>query len=163
MFFKIDVLKNFTIFTGNHLCWSLFLIKFQAFIPATSTQVFSSEYFQIFKNISLYKSPLVAASKFLTKLAKNKCKENHFSVEIFSEIFQKSFLSLSCNVFKDYSFTAFSQFLSFFKHVCQRGIKNPFKHQDGAFIKIVNSSRGVFRTESNIEDGSFCVNSEQLK
>ena len=31
MFFKIDVLKNFIIFTGKHLCWSLFLIKLQAF------------------------------------------------------------------------------------------------------------------------------------
>ena len=25
-----DVLKNFVIFTGKHLCWSLFLRKFQA-------------------------------------------------------------------------------------------------------------------------------------
>ena len=30
MFFKINVLRNFTIFTGNHLCLSLFLIKLQA-------------------------------------------------------------------------------------------------------------------------------------
>ena len=29
MFFKINVLRNFTIFTGNHLCLSLFLIKLQ--------------------------------------------------------------------------------------------------------------------------------------
>ena len=29
MFFKISVLKNFAIFTGNHPCWSLFLIKLQ--------------------------------------------------------------------------------------------------------------------------------------
>ena len=28
MFFKIGGLKNFAIFTGKHLCWSLFLIKF---------------------------------------------------------------------------------------------------------------------------------------
>ena len=28
---KIGVLKNFAIFTGKHLCWSLFLIKLQAF------------------------------------------------------------------------------------------------------------------------------------
>ena len=27
MFFKISVLKNFALFTGKHLCWSLFLIK----------------------------------------------------------------------------------------------------------------------------------------
>ena len=30
MFFKISVLENFAIFTGKHLCWSLFLIKLQA-------------------------------------------------------------------------------------------------------------------------------------
>ena len=30
MFFKIGVLKNFAIFTGKHLCWSLFLIQLQA-------------------------------------------------------------------------------------------------------------------------------------
>ena len=35
MFFKIEVLKNFANFTGKHLCWSLFLIKFQALSPAT--------------------------------------------------------------------------------------------------------------------------------
>ena len=34
MLFKIGVLKNFTIFTGKHLCWSLFLIKLlRAFSP----------------------------------------------------------------------------------------------------------------------------------
>ena len=27
MFFKIDFLNNFVIFTGKYLCWSLFLIK----------------------------------------------------------------------------------------------------------------------------------------
>ena len=26
-FFRVDVFKNFAIFTGNHLCWSRFLIK----------------------------------------------------------------------------------------------------------------------------------------
>ena len=29
MLFKICVLKNFTVLTGKHLCWSLFLIKLQ--------------------------------------------------------------------------------------------------------------------------------------
>ena len=32
-FLKIGVLKNFAKFTGKHLCWSLFLIKFQALYP----------------------------------------------------------------------------------------------------------------------------------
>ena len=35
MFFKIDVLKNFANFTGEHLYWGLFSIKLQAFRPAT--------------------------------------------------------------------------------------------------------------------------------
>ena len=34
MFIKIGALKNFANFTGKHLCWSLFLIKLQAFRPA---------------------------------------------------------------------------------------------------------------------------------
>ena len=33
MFFKIDILKNFTNFTGKRLWWSLFLIKLQAWMP----------------------------------------------------------------------------------------------------------------------------------
>ena len=33
MFFKIDVLRNFAIFTGKQLCWSLFLIKLQVWRP----------------------------------------------------------------------------------------------------------------------------------
>ena len=31
--YKKAVLKNFAIFTGKHLCWSLFLIKLQALRP----------------------------------------------------------------------------------------------------------------------------------
>ena len=34
MFSKTGVLKNFAIFTGKNLCWSLFLIKFQDWRPA---------------------------------------------------------------------------------------------------------------------------------
>ena len=37
MFFKIGVLKNFAIFTGKHLCWTLFLVfnRLQAWRPVT--------------------------------------------------------------------------------------------------------------------------------
>ena len=35
MFFKLGVLADFAIFTGKHLCWSLFLIKLQGLRPAT--------------------------------------------------------------------------------------------------------------------------------
>ena len=31
---KLGILKNFGNFTGKHLCWSLFLIKFQAWMSA---------------------------------------------------------------------------------------------------------------------------------
>ena len=34
MFFKIGVLKNFTMFKGKHLCWSYFLIQLQGWRPA---------------------------------------------------------------------------------------------------------------------------------
>ena len=52
-------------------------------IPAnTPTQVNSC----IPENSFLYRTPLMAASGFLTKLAENNCEENHFSVEFFSEI-----------------------------------------------------------------------------
>ena len=48
MFFKIGVLQDLARFTGKHLCWSLFLRKFQARRPATllketRTQVFSGK------------------------------------------------------------------------------------------------------------------------
>ena len=48
-----DVLKTFAIFTAKHLCWSPFLINFQAFTPKEKQappQVFCCEYCNIFKN-----------------------------------------------------------------------------------------------------------------
>ena len=42
MFFQIGVPKNFAIFTGKHLCWSLFLIKLQAFRSITLLQIDSN-------------------------------------------------------------------------------------------------------------------------
>ena len=55
MFLKIGVLKNFTNLTEKQLCWSLFLIKSQAWSPAillieTPTEMFSPVYCEIFKN-----------------------------------------------------------------------------------------------------------------
>ena len=35
MFFKIGTFRNFSIFTGKHLCWSLLLIKLRALRPST--------------------------------------------------------------------------------------------------------------------------------
>ena len=55
MFFKIDVLRNFTDLTRKHLCRSFLLKKLQCWYPETflkreSKQMFSCEYCEIFKN-----------------------------------------------------------------------------------------------------------------
>ena len=52
MFSKIDILKNSAIFTGKHLCWSIFLMKLQVWW--LYSEVFSSEYCGIFKNTFLW-------------------------------------------------------------------------------------------------------------
>ena len=60
MFFKKGVLKNFTIFTRKHLCWSLFLVK-KLYSKETPAQVFSCRYCGIFKNSYFYRALLLAA------------------------------------------------------------------------------------------------------
>ena len=63
--------KNLANFTGKHLCWSLFLIKLQAFrcIPVKFacvfllTQVFSCEICQIFQNTYFEEHLQTTASK----------------------------------------------------------------------------------------------------
>ena len=65
---KKGMLKNLAKFTGNHLCWSLFLNKTVDLKPATlfkketPTQVFSCKYYEIFKNSFFYRTHPVAAS-----------------------------------------------------------------------------------------------------
>ena len=94
MFLKISQ------YSEKNTCWSLFLIKVQAYKPKglqlhqkkTPTQVFSCKYCKIARSSFLYRTSLMAASGFLTKLAENNCEENHFSVEFFSETSQKLFL-----------------------------------------------------------------------
>ena len=53
--FEIGSINNFAIFTGKHLFWGLFLIKFQGFRPATflkrdSNTGVSCGYYELFKN-----------------------------------------------------------------------------------------------------------------
>ena len=65
MFFKTAILKNFVKFTGKKLCWSLLLIKLQAFRAATllkrdsNTDVLHSTFLQ---SRFFYRTPPVAAS-----------------------------------------------------------------------------------------------------
>ena len=40
LFFKTGAIRNLAIFTGKHLCWSLFLIKLKALWPATLFQLY---------------------------------------------------------------------------------------------------------------------------
>ena len=65
LFFKIGVLKYFAIFTGKKLCWNLLLIN------KTPTQMFSCEYYEIFKSTYLYRTTLVAASGDVSKRVKS--------------------------------------------------------------------------------------------
>ena len=93
MFFKIGVLKDFALFTGKKLCWSLFLTNFQAWRPATllkrdsSIDIFSFFYITplvfasvgsshpemfcrkgVFKNLAKFTRKQLCWSLFLTKL-----------------------------------------------------------------------------------------------
>ena len=61
MFFKIGVLKNFEMFSGKHLCRSLFF----SYEKETPTQVLSCEYYEVFKNSFFYRTPRVCASEGL--------------------------------------------------------------------------------------------------
>ena len=60
MFFKLDVLKTFAIFTGKHLCWSHFLTFFYNFIKKRLQyrrfpvkNIYFEEYQQIFTKRSI--------------------------------------------------------------------------------------------------------------
>ena len=62
-----------------------FFKLYQKEIPA---QVFSCEYYELFKNSLFQNTPGDYFSEFFTKLAENNCEDNHFPVELFSEISQ---------------------------------------------------------------------------
>ena len=58
MFLKIGVLKNFAIFRGKHLCWSLFLLKLHACnFPVNITKFFKNSFF-------CKTSPVATSEKF---------------------------------------------------------------------------------------------------
>ena len=67
---SVNVLRNFSKFTGKHLYQRLFLNKVADlacnFIKKESlAQVFSGEFCEISKNIFFYRTPHVAASKII--------------------------------------------------------------------------------------------------
>ena len=84
VFCKKGVLRNFTKFTGKHLCQSLFFNKVAGqacnFIKKeTLAQVFSCEFCEISKNTFFYRTPLVAASES----SKHKILTIHFYLLLF--------------------------------------------------------------------------------
>ena len=102
---KVGFLKNFAIFTGNHMCWSLFLIKLQAFRPTTLlVQVFSFKYCEILKmpilKIICVRLLLTRHTKTICFLFLEKCllpKPNfplfRFSLRGFDDVLKRAFLN----------------------------------------------------------------------
>ena len=72
MFFKTDILKNFANITGKHQCWSLFLIKLQAWRHAT-LRVLSCEICDIFKKNFFQRKHPVAASEQTQEISAIHC------------------------------------------------------------------------------------------
>ena len=66
MFFKIGFLKNFAIFTGKHLGWSLFFINFMK--RRLQHRCFPVNITKFLRKASFYGTPLIAASDFSTDL-----------------------------------------------------------------------------------------------
>ena len=89
-----SIFKNFTVFTGKHLCQSLFLFlnscRSQAcnFIKETLAQVFSCGFSEIFKNTFFTEHPWTTASKDTSLKTLNINRSNQLN--------SKSRLILSC-------------------------------------------------------------------
>ena len=64
MFYKKDGLKNFAKFTGKHLCQSFFYQACNFIKKETLAQVFSCEFYEIFKNTYFEEHLRTTASGF---------------------------------------------------------------------------------------------------
>ena len=81
VFYKKAVLTNFETVTGKNLCWSLFLIKFQAFRPAILTKVETLTQVLSFVDIAKFvRTPILKnISEWL--LMKKTLKNSHHPIE----------------------------------------------------------------------------------
>ena len=102
VFHKKVVLKNFAVFTGKHLCWSLFLIKWQAWRPFEEnlwTAASGSAYIAAARELKLIKKslPVIVRKFWKTK------KHDHTTAEIcpidVHVICEDFFLGLSTSYF----------------------------------------------------------------
>ena len=66
MFYKKAVVKNFAIFTGKNLRWSLFLIKLQDSGKETPTEVFFRELYK--KNFEEYLGTTASVKNYPRRL-----------------------------------------------------------------------------------------------
>ena len=80
VFCKKNVPENFAKFTGKHLCWSLFLTKFQVsglqFAKNTPAQEFFCEFCEIFRNI-FFTEHLRTTTSVTTQKSRNQTIYNH--------------------------------------------------------------------------------------
>ena len=81
MFFKKDNLKNFINFIGKHMCGNLFsaIIGLQFLEKETPTQLFSSEFCEMFKNTLFTEHFRTTASGYRNNMPrgfKTKCEKN---------------------------------------------------------------------------------------
>ena len=79
------VLKNFTNFTGKHLCWSIFLIEFQQFRPASVLKKAPTQAFSCLKSLRTF-------------TLKNICKQIPCRYRCFSVNFAKVVRTLLYNI-----------------------------------------------------------------
>ena len=114
VFYRKAVLKDFAIFAGINLRWSLFLIKLcpQLYWKETPTQVFSCEYCEIFKSTYFEKHLRTAASAywwlyfekvFSHKVEKidliHKCKKNRFGHIYWKKLLIENFIFVKWNYY----------------------------------------------------------------
>ena len=71
MFFEIGVLKNFANFAGKHLCWSLFLIKLQAYSKQKQSCLHMFFKIGVLKNCVNFTGKHLCRNLFLIKLLTN--------------------------------------------------------------------------------------------
>ena len=74
MFYKAGALENFENFTEKYLCLNVnvwfYAFSLHLYYKETPVQLFSSEFFRIFKKIFLFEHPWASASDFIFEMLK---------------------------------------------------------------------------------------------
>ena len=157
MFFKIVILKKFAELPRKHLCWSVFLIKKQAWRPAylskkkeTTIQVFSCEYCEFFK--SFFIEHLIILITHYANVVRYTFPKFYVMIEFFGSIcVQNSYFSYflyHCFVFLHDSIE------SVFHGTCFYNFRTHYKVRSSAILleslKFRNNSRITVTFPSNL-------------